>query len=232
MAMRQRESLVGTMWQSARHLMDLMRHMRPTWHADSLTRLSPAFLAAQEITGIIWDADGTLTPHHGETLHAAIASHFAMLAAHPGLRHLILSNAPESRFLQLGRMFPALPILRVYELHGMLHRRVLLRGEDSMAASTRNELVESGARALRKPHAALIHQALGVLDRAAPDVVMVGDQYLTDVAGAGLAAVRSIRVRTIDSASFPVSVRAAQLMERALFAICYGPGAANDQSRL
>ena len=44
-------------------------------------------------------------------------------------------------------------------------------------------------------------------------VVMVGDQYTTDIAGANLAGIRSIKVATIARHSFPFPVRLLQTME-------------------
>jgi predicted HAD superfamily phosphohydrolase YqeG len=45
----------------------------------------------------------------------------------------------------------------------------------------------------------------------------VGDQYLTDIAGANLAGIRSIKVPTIGRRSFPLPVRFLQWSEELLF---------------
>ncbi len=220
--MRRPESLAGTALQSGRHLWRLTREMVPTWHADSVARLTPSFLDANHVEGVIWDVDGTLTSYHGRSIERSVASHFAELVRRPGIRHLILSNAPESRYAELSNIFPGIPVLRVYELRGKLHRRVMVSGSDSTPADSHRALLEAGARALRKPHAALIREALDVLGCAGSQAVMVGDQYLTDVAGAGLAGIRSIKVMTLAPSTFPKSVRIAQAAEQMLFVLTRG----------
>jgi predicted HAD superfamily phosphohydrolase YqeG len=51
---------------------------------------------------------------------------------------------------------------------------------------------------------------------------MVGDQYLTDIAGAGMAGVRSIKIDAIAPSTFPMSLRAAQRAERVLYSLRHG----------
>jgi predicted HAD superfamily phosphohydrolase YqeG len=48
-------------------------------------------------------------------------------------------------------------------------------------------------------------------------VALVGDQYLTDVATANLAGIRSIKVPTLGRASFPPSVRLLQRVDEWLY---------------
>jgi predicted HAD superfamily phosphohydrolase YqeG len=43
---------------------------------------------------------------------------------------------------------------------------------------------------------------------------MVGDQYWTDVAGAGLAGIRSAKVPTAGRSTFPPALRAFQTIEK------------------
>jgi len=195
--------------------------MRPTWHLQSLADVTPAFLEQHNIRGIIWDVDGTLTAFHGAQLHLDIEPAFRALLALPQARHVLVSNSPEVRFAQLGVILPSVPVLRVYALDATTHPRTLFGGADSMSAVQYETLMRSGARALRKPDDMLAGHAVAVLGCSALETVMVGDQYLTDVAGAGMAGIRSIKLPTLAEASFPLAVRAAQLVERLLFLALY-----------
>ena len=144
------------------------------------------------------------------------------LLADEGLRHAILSNASEERFLQLGEMFPTLPILRGYALRGELLFRKIARGTDCW---TREELaarLAAGAHAVRKPNAELIELALRELACAKDEAVMIGDQYLTDVAGANLAGVRSIKLPTLAPETFRRTVRLGQIAENVVYALAHG----------
>ncbi|MBL0169321.1 MAG: HAD hydrolase-like protein [Gemmatimonadaceae bacterium] len=219
--MARRESLLGTLWQSAPRLGTVMRHMCPTWHMASLEQLSAPFLEREGIRGIIWDIDGTLTAYHDSRLHTDIETQFQTLLALPWLRHVVVSNSPESRFSQLGQMLPTVPILRVYG-GGATRIRQLHQGVDSMSATERAAARGDDFHALRKPSRALVLAAVGALGCTVREVVMVGDQYLTDVAGAGMAGVRSIKLPTLASSSFPLSIRVAQVVERLLFLSLHG----------
>jgi len=53
-------------------------------------------------------------------------------------------------------------------------------------------------------------------------VAMVGDQYLTDVAGANLGGVRSIKLPTLAPGTFRRSVRLGQVVEILLYALVHG----------
>jgi predicted HAD superfamily phosphohydrolase YqeG len=53
----------------------------------------------------------------------------------------------------------------------------------------------------------------------------VGDQYFTDVAGANLAGVRSIKLPTLAKETFRIPVRISHALERAVYAILYGRAA-------
>jgi predicted HAD superfamily phosphohydrolase YqeG len=73
---------------------------------------------------------------------------------------------------------------------------------------------------VRKPDAALIDAAIDELQAAPRSAVfMVGDQYFTDIAGANLAGIASVKVRTVHPESFPIAVRCLQQVERALFRV-------------
>jgi predicted HAD superfamily phosphohydrolase YqeG len=74
------------------------------------------------------------------------------------------------------------------------------------------------ARALRKPNEALLRLALCELGCAAPhEALVVGDQYLTDIAPANLLGVRTVKVTTVERRSFPLVVRALQRAEEMLY---------------
>lgn len=219
------ESVWGTLVQSVRRLPDVLRHMRPTWHLGGIGGLSAEFIAAHDVRGIIWDVDGTLTGHGRPAIDAAVAATFEALLAQVSVRHVIVSNSPERRFRALGELFPSIPILRVYSLGDARHTRRLHRGTDSMSDAERDALLARGARALRKPHPELTRFAIRELDVPQGQVVMVGDQYFTDVAGASMGGVRSIKLPTIALESFPWSVRIAQRVEALAYLTRHGHGA-------
>ena len=51
---------------------------------------------------------------------------------------------------------------------------------------------------------------------------MVGDQYFTDIAGANLAGVRSIKLSAIGPESLPRSIRMGQMVERLVYRLLHG----------
>jgi HAD superfamily phosphatase (TIGR01668 family) len=211
------ESPLATLRQSIGRMPLLVRSMAPTWSLEHLGQLDPAFIARHGIAGLIWDIDGTLTAYHATRLLPSAEAPFAALRALPGLRHAILSNAPEWRFRELAAMFPDIPVLRGYRVAGRVIGRRLLGTADSLTAGELDHHLASGAMTLRKPHAELVRLAIAELGCAAELVAMVGDQYLTDVAGANLAGVRSIKLPNPAPGSFPWSIRFTQQLERLLF---------------
>ena len=215
-------SAFATFVQVAPRLASLVGQMRPTWRVRSLAEVTPSFLRANGVRGLIWDVDGTLCGDGRRELIHESAGPFEALLADEGLRHAILSNASEERFLQLGEMFPTLPILRGYALRGELLFRKIARGTDCW---TREELaarLAAGAHAVRKPNAELIELALRELACAKDEAVMIGDQYLTDVAGANLAGVRSIKLPTLAPETFRRTVRLGQIAENVVYALAHG----------
>lgn len=214
-------SAFTTFFQVAPHLVKIIRRMRPTWHLAGLAALDTRFLARHGLRGLIWDVDGTLTgDRRTEVAHQAEGP-FRDLMADAGLRHVVLSNAGEERYLQLGTIFPQLPILRAYTLGGKTLYRRLQGTSDSW---TRDELVArlaEGARVIRKPSAELANYAVRELELNGSEVLMVGDQYMTDVAGANLAGVRSVKLPTIEPETFRTVVKFSQLLERAIYALLY-----------
>lgn len=192
----------------------LWSQLTPTFELPSIASIDEAFICEHGIRGIIWDVDGTLMPRHGTAVAPHCADSFRRLMSLPDLRHVILSNCGEERYLQLGKMFPDVPVLRGYgTASGALFRR-LLRGEDSLGEAELRALLGGGARQLRKPNVALVNFAVGELACEQRDsVVAVGDQYFTDVAGANLAGIRSIKVPTLARGSFPLAIRQLQRLE-------------------
>jgi predicted HAD superfamily phosphohydrolase YqeG len=215
-------SAFTTFVQVAPRLASLVGQMRPTWRVESLAEVTPAFLRANGVRGLIWDVDGTLCGDRRRELLPESAGPFKALLADEGFCHVILSNASEERFLQLGEMFPTIPILRGYALRGELLFRKIARGTDCW---TREELaarLAAGAHVVRKPSAELIELALRELACAKEEAVMIGDQYLTDVAGANLAGVRSIKLPTLAPETFRRTVRLGQIAENVVYALAHG----------
>jgi predicted HAD superfamily phosphohydrolase YqeG len=210
-----------TLVQLVPQLPRVLARMRPTWQLGSLAELDAAFLAAQGIEGLIWDVDGTLTGDQHPALEPAAERPFRALLARPGLRHVILSNASESRYRQLALLFAELPVLRAYRQGGeVLFRRRVLE-EEHWSPDDGAARLARGAQVIRKPSAILVEYAVRELGCPAERVAMVGDQYLTDVAGANLAGVRSVKLPTLAAGSFRGTVRAAHRLERLLYRLLY-----------
>ena len=215
-------SAFTTFVQVAPRLVSLVGRMRPTWHVRSLAEVTPEFLHANGISGLIWDVDGTLCGDRRRELLPESGAPFRTLQGDPSLRHVILSNASEERFLQLGEMFPAIPILRGYALRGELLFRTLARGTDSWTAGELAARLADGAHVVRKPSAELVDLAVRELGCGKDAVAMIGDQYLTDVAGANLGGVRSIKLPTLAPETFRRSVRLGQIVENLLYSLAHG----------
>jgi predicted HAD superfamily phosphohydrolase YqeG len=215
-------SAFTTFFQVWPRLSTLVREMRPTWEVRSLAEVTPAFLRAQDVRGLIWDVDGTLTGDRRREILPDAAEPFQALLDDPDLGHVILSNASEERFLQLGEMFPEIPLLRGYVQGSATLFRKLHGGVDSGTADRLAQRLADGAYVLRKPNADLIFFAVRELGCEKERVAMVGDQYLTDVAGANLGGIRSIKLPTLAPETFRRSVRLGQLAENALFAVVHG----------
>lgn len=215
-------SAFSTFVQVAPRLLKLMRHMQPTWQLAMLAAVDEAFVRAHGIRGIIWDVDGTLTGDRRPTLEAEAEAPFRTLLAVPDLAHVVLSNAGEERYRQLGELFPEVPILRGYTLRGDALFRRLHRGADTWTVTELERRLAAGARVIRKPSAALVDYAVRELGCEKGAVAMIGDQYLTDVAGANLAGVKSIKLPTLARATFRPAVRLSQRLEVLLYAVLHG----------
>jgi HAD superfamily phosphatase (TIGR01668 family) len=215
-------SSFSTFVQVAPRLLSVVRRMRPTWHLPGLAAIDETFVRAQGIRGFIWDVDGTLTGDRREKLEPAADAPFRGLLAMTGIRHVILSNASEERYLQLGRLFPAVPVLRAYTLGGEVLGRRVVGTSDSWTEEELETRLARGARVIRKPSAELVRLAVRELGCEPQQAVMIGDQYLTDVAGANLAGVRSIKLPTLARETFRPAVRLSQRFETMLYALLYG----------
>ena len=215
-------SAFTTFVQVVPRLASLVGEMRPTWRVQSLAEVTPTFLRANGVRGLIWDVDGTLCGDRRRELLPESAGPFNALLADEGLSHVILSNASEERFLQLGEMFPTLPILRGYVLHGELLFRKISRGTDCWTSEELAARLAAGAHVVRKPSAELVELALRELSCSKDEAVMIGDQYLTDVAGANLAGVRSIKLPTLAPGTFRRTVRLGQIAENMVYALAHG----------
>lgn len=215
-------SAFSTFFQSFPRLPLLLRKMRPTWHLSGLAAVTPSFLEREGIQAMIWDVDGTLTRDRGPGVEPSQAGPFNALMADQRLKHVVLSNASEERFTQLGTLFPMLTILRGYTLgEQVLYRR--RRGQDDTWSPEELERqLAAGAASIRKPNAVLVDYAVKELGVPKDHVVMIGDQYLTDVAGANLGGVRSIKLPTIARETFRTSVRLSQRLELMIYAVLYG----------
>ena len=218
------ESAFATFVQSAPRLLSLFRQMRPTWELPALGALDADFLGRESIQGLVWDVDGTLTGDRRPALIPEAEVPFRALLAVSGIRHVILSNAGESRFRELGTMFPDIPLLRAYRHGGTILYRRLHRGEDSWTAEELATRLTEGARVLRKPSAELVAYAVRELGCDREAIVMVGDQYLTDVAGANLGGVRSVKLPTLAPGTFRTTVRISQRVEALLYRMLYWRG--------
>ncbi len=218
-----------TIVQELRRIPLLLRHMRATCDLPALDALEPALLRRLGVRGLIWDVDGTLMRRGDRSVAAGPHAALARLVAEPALRHVILSNCGEARFLELAALFPALPLLRAYRTAaGGTVYRVRTGTEERWRGQAGRwgqfppvaELV--GARALRKPSPELVPFALSELGLDHPaHAAAIGDQRLTDVAGANVAGCLSLKVPTLGRESFPVPVRVLQWTEETVYRLCY-----------
>ncbi len=214
-------SSLSTFVQVVPRLPTLLRHLRPTWHLRSLAALDERFLEAHGIRGLIWDVDGTLTGDRGRLLPES-AELFRGLLARAGLKHVVLSNSGEERFRQLGDIFPTVPLVRGYALGKSVLYRRRLGAADSWTEAELEQRLGEGARMIRKPSAELVDYAIRELECRKDEAVMIGDQYFTDVAGANLAGVRSVKLPTLAKRSFRIPVRLSHGLEWLIYAALYG----------
>jgi predicted HAD superfamily phosphohydrolase YqeG len=198
----------------------LLRQLRPTLHIPDVLSLRPELFESLGVRGLIWDVDGTLMPSHAPAMDPECQGVFQRLVDAPSLRHVILSNSGEPRFAELGAIFPTIPVIRAYRTENGVSYRRLLAGTESWSGASSTA---RGGSMIKKPHPLLIDFALGELglgERA--QAMMVGDQYFTDVAGANLGGIRSIKVQTLSPESFALPVRLFQRVESRIFRLLHG----------
>ena len=172
---------------------------------------------------MLWDVDGTLMKHHGDRVDPELLPAFERLVAQNGVQHAILSNCGERRFLELGKIFPDLPVLRAYSLSGRVVRRSLFQGQDCWSDPAAQAFHPHQLQRISKPSDTLFHcvmEDLGLTDPST--LMMVGDQYFTDVAGANLCGAVSVKVSTWRRDSFPLALRLFQRAEKVVYAVRYG----------
>lgn len=223
--MKAKNDWVRTTWQSLPRFFSLVRRLRPTTHLRDIRGIDAGFLSEKQVEGIIWDVDGTLMAHHEMEVAGPLRESFEKLTSRDGIGHVILSNCGEERLAELGRIFPEIPVLKAYQgPTGPVLRR-LYRGEESWrGAFTDQRESLDGLTPIKKPSDVPITLALAEMGLPYPGrVYMVGDQYFTDIAGANLGGISSVRVNTWQPGSFPLVIRSFQLFEAILYRILYGP---------
>ncbi len=206
------------------HFFTLSRQTGPTWCYDAVSGIDPDALADHGIGAVLWDVDGTLMPHHGREVDPSVRDRFEDLIGDARFRHAIVSNCQLPRLRELGEMFPSIPVVLGFTTPDGPAFRAMEGREEVQFGPGAGRLpppgsndVGEGILPMRKPAGELIDAALERLDLAGQGdrAIMVGDQYFTDIVSANLAGIRSVKVQTIDPASFPTAVRLSQRLETA-----------------
>ena len=217
-----RDDLLATLRQTLPRLWRLRHQLEPTFHVDSAVAIDAAFLERHGISAVLWDVDGTVMSFHGGDVDPEFPHVRKLFRDGPG-RHAILSNCHESRFEELGRMFPEVHVVRAYSTANGPIFRVKQQGNDTHTSHEVLELLRAGGRQIRKPSGELVNYCMQLLGEKDPNsVLMVGDQYLTDVASANLAGIRSAKVRTFRRDTFPRALRLSQALEATLYTVMHG----------
>jgi hypothetical protein len=147
--------------------------------------------------------------YHAPAVDPDLLPHLRTLLGAVGLRHAIVSNCDEARFTALTRILPEAAIVRLYASPAGVTARHVVGGVDTHAAAH-----PPAGSAVRKPSAALIEAAAAALGGIPMNALLVvGDQYFTDVASANLAGARSLKVRTYRPETFPTALRVGQRVE-------------------
>ena len=208
---------LATLRQSIPRIRQLLSQLEPTYQLETVGEINAAFLERNCIRAVLWDVDGTIMSYHGKDVDPEFPHMRAMFRDGPA-RHAILSNCDEARFDELGRMFPEVPLLRGYSAPRESVFRYRLREIDTHTQEDIERLLATGGRQIRKPSGELIEYGMEVLEETDPQaVLMVGDQYLTDIASANLAGTRSAKVRTFRRDTFPRSIRTSQRLETLVY---------------
>lgn len=192
--------------------------VQPTIHLGGVADISRCLLQEHGVRAIVWDVDGTLMPHGGKGLEPSIEKPLNKLFSCPEFCHAILSNASEERYCELSGLFPEVPIVRAYTSRERVLYRRRIGSDDSWTRGELQSQLALGARVMRKPNRLLVDYALTVLGCEDPkSAMMIGDQYLTDIAGANMAGILSIKVSTLARESFPRPVRILQKVDELAF---------------
>jgi predicted HAD superfamily phosphohydrolase YqeG len=187
-----------------------------------VAEIDEVFLEQNGIRAVLWDVDGTLMSYHGKNVDPEF-SHVRAMFRDGAARHAILSNCNEARFDELGRIFPEVPLLRAYSAPREDVFRFRLHEIDTHTPEDIEHLLATGGRQIRKPSGELIQHGMEVLKETDPQaVLMVGDQYLTDIASANLAGARSVKVETFRQDTFPRTLRVSQMLEGSLYKLFGG----------
>lgn len=223
MSQKARNDWIRTTFQALPRFFQLAGKMRPSVHLPDIRALDERFIRQHEVRGLVWDVDGTLMPHHNLEVDAALHETFERLLRLEDLQHVILSNCGEERLEELGRIFPGVPVLKAYAGAGGPVARRLEGGVESWRDLEGNVVSPEGLAPVKKPSALPIRLALREMGDLPPEhVYMVGDQYFTDIAGANLGGIRSVKVPTWQRHSFPLVLRTFQRFEAALFRVLHG----------
>ena len=209
---------LATLRQTVPRLWHLIGQLRPTFHLDTVAAVDAEFLRSHRIRAALWDVDGTIMSYHGRDVDPGFVHVRELFRTGPA-RHAILSNCDEVRFEELGRIFPEVPIVRGYTTSDGPVFRSRTNGTDTHTPGDVERLLAAGGRQIRKPSGELVRYCMRALEVDDPDaVLMVGDQYLTDIASANLAGVRSAKVKTFRRGTFPLQIRISQRIEALLYA--------------
>jgi predicted HAD superfamily phosphohydrolase YqeG len=218
---------VTTTRQSLPLFFELVSKLQPTHNLPDVRMIDERFIETHRVEALFWDVDGTLMPHHDMGVAPEFQSTLKRLSGRSDLRQVILSNCGETRFGELGQIFPEIPVMKAYtKVGGGAILRWLVEGvehwSDDVPGGDDLRPFKEKLRPIKKPSATLIELALAQIGSPPRDrVFMVGDQYFTDIAGANLAGIKSIKVPTFQPASFPFPVRSFQLVERLLYRLMY-----------
>jgi len=207
----------ATLRQSIPRMRQLLSQIEPTFRFETVADIDAAFLSEQRIRAVLWDVDGTLMAYHGGDVDRRFPLIRVLFREGPA-RHAILSNCDERRFDRLAEIFPEIPLLRGYATSDGPAYRHVWHGTDTHTREAVRSILSKGGTQIRKPSGELVQYGMKVLGELDPQaVLMVGDQYLTDIASANLAGARSAKVRTFRQDTFPVSIRLSQHLENAIY---------------
>jgi predicted HAD superfamily phosphohydrolase YqeG len=209
----------ATLRQSLPRIWKLLSELEPTFRIQTVSEIDGDFIERNDIRGILWDVDGTLMSYHAKDIDQQFPHIRALFRDGPA-RHAILSNCDEVRFDVLAGMFPEVPVVRGYATPNEPVFRYKLGGTDTHSPEEIQHILSHNGVQIRKPSGELIRYGMQLLGVDDPDaMLMVGDQYLTDIASANLAGARSAKVPTFRRETFPFPIRVSQRVERVLYAL-------------